>query len=76
MKILDNKPLPEIQQDQVCKTHPDAPHGFDRNASPVLNRVKAEAYREMATFFENYGPRLAIDQLRKMADAIEKGEGL
>ena len=28
----------EIEEQVPCKTHPDAPHGFDRNASHSLDR--------------------------------------
>jgi hypothetical protein len=29
-------------QDTICKTHPDAPHGFDRNASHNADRYVCE----------------------------------
>ena len=46
-------------------------------ASPVLNRVKAEALRSAADEFDAQGEYIGHGQtLRNMADAIEKGEGL
>ena len=45
-------------------------------ASPVLNRVKAEALRYAADEFDAQGEWKGHgQQLRNMADAIEKGEG-
>ena len=45
-------------------------------ASPVLNRVKAEALRSAADEFDAQGEYIGHgQQLRQMADAIEKGEG-
>ena len=47
-------------------------------ASPVLNRVKAEALREAAKWFndhvDNRIDTWQAEELRRMADAIEKGE--
>ena len=46
-------------------------------ASPVLNRVKAEALRDAADEFDAQGEWKGHgQQLRKMADDIEKGEAL
>ena len=36
-QVVKNKP-----QDTMCKTHPDAPHGFDRNASHSADRYVCE----------------------------------
>jgi hypothetical protein len=36
-QVVKNKP-----QDTICKTHPDAPHGFDRNASHNADRYVCE----------------------------------
>jgi hypothetical protein len=33
---------PEVTQEVPCKTHPDAPHGFDRNASHSADRYVCE----------------------------------
>ena len=45
-------------------------------ATPVLNRVKAEALRDAADEFDAQGEWKGHgQQLRNMADAIEKGEG-
>jgi hypothetical protein len=32
----------KVKEDTVCKTHPDAPHGFDRNASLSEDRYVCE----------------------------------
>ena len=32
----------KISEDVPCKTHPDAPHGFDRNMSHTLDRYVCE----------------------------------
>jgi len=32
----------ETEGEVPCKTHPDAPHGFDRNASHTLDRYVCE----------------------------------
>ena len=32
----------KIPEDVSCKTHPDAPHGFDRNMSHTLDRYVCE----------------------------------
>jgi hypothetical protein len=37
IQISDN-----VKEDAVCKTHPDAPHGFDRNASLSEDRYVCE----------------------------------
>ena len=45
-------------------------------ASHMLNRVKAEALRSAADEFDAQGEYIGHEQqLRQMADAIEKGEG-
>ena len=33
---------PEVTPEVPCKTHPDAPHGFDRNASHSADRYVCE----------------------------------
>ena len=33
---------PEVTPEVFCKTHPDAPHGFDRNASHSADRYVCE----------------------------------
>ena len=33
---------PEVTPEVFCKTHPDAPHGFDRNASHNADRYVCE----------------------------------
>jgi len=33
---------PEVTPEVPCKTHPDAPHGFDRNASHNADRYVCE----------------------------------
>jgi hypothetical protein len=33
---------PQVEQKVPCKEHPDAPHGFDRNASHSLGRYVCE----------------------------------
>jgi dienelactone hydrolase len=33
---------PQVEQKVTCKEHPDAPHGFDRNASHSLGRYVCE----------------------------------
>ena len=50
---------------------------FSDRASQHLNRVKAEALRDAADEFDAQGEWKGHgQQLRNMADAIEKGEGL
>jgi hypothetical protein len=33
---------PEVTPEVLCKTHPDVPHGFDRNASHSADRYVCE----------------------------------
>ncbi len=70
------KPLLLLQQafDALEAT---ADSDIDDLASPILNKVKAEALNNAADWFNlNYHDDTAALRLRELADAIEKGEGL
>ena len=59
IKSLRQALTPEVTPEVPCKTHPDAPHGFDRNASHSADRNVCEceswepvdnAYTKLDTF--------------------------
>ena len=41
-QALTPEVTPEVPPEVPCKTHPDAPHGFDRNASHSADRYVCE----------------------------------
>ena len=49
-----------------CKTHPDAPHGFDRNASHNADRYVCEC--------EGWKPVDAVNISQEHVDETVKGE--
>ena len=56
----------EVTGEVQCKTHPDAPHGFDRNASHAADRYVCEC--------ESWEPVDAVNMSQERVDETAKSE--